>query len=79
MLGTTTAVVLTGITTAGANLLDHKSVSPRQLIGLGLYAIIMAAFNEGNEKLAGQFAMIVLVGTFMLHLPKLVKGLGLDK
>ena len=79
MISTAGSVALTGAVVAGANLLADKRVSPRQLIGWGVYAVIMAGFNEADSKVAEGFAMIVLIGVLFVHLPKLTSGLGLSK
>ncbi len=78
MISTTTSVVLTGAIVAGTNLIDKKSISPKQLIGWGVYALAMAAFNEGNEKITAQFALIVLTGVLFTNMIKLAKGTGLS-
>lgn len=79
MISVASSVALTGGIVAGANLLDSRSVSPRQLIGWGVYAVLMAGFNEVDPKIAEKFALIALIGVLFVHLPKLTKGMGLSK
>jgi hypothetical protein len=77
MISPVASAALTGAIVAGANLVDKRKVSGKQLIGTGVYLVGLAAINETDPKIAETFALIVLIGVLFTQGPKLAKGIGL--
>lgn len=77
MISPVASAALTGAIVAGANLVDKHEVSAKQLIGIGVYVVGLAAVNEVDQGIAEKFALIVLITVLFTHGPRLIKGMGL--
>jgi hypothetical protein len=77
MISPVACAALTGAIVAGANVVEKKTVSGKQLIGTGVYLVGLAGINETSPDIAGKFALIVLIGVLFTKGPALVKGMGL--
>jgi hypothetical protein len=72
------AVATGGIVTVG-QLVQHKSLTFRQVAAVGIYGIMLAGINETSPKLAQQFALLVLVGVLLVYVPPIVKAIGIGR
>lgn len=72
-----TAALATGGIVAIANLTQHKSLTFRQLLGTGVYAILLAMINESEPGLASKFAVLVLVGALLKYGTEIFGAMGL--
>ena len=77
MISPMSSAVITGGIVAATNLVDKRSVSPKQLIGFGVYLIGLAALTEVDRGIAEKFALIALIAVLFNQAPKLAKGTGL--
>lgn len=75
-MDTTTSVVATGVVVTVGRWADEKKVEPRIFIGLGALAIFLAVFQSGNEKIAQQFALLILVTAVLLYGVPIGRKLG---
>lgn len=67
MIDTTTSVMATGIVVTVGRWSQEKKLEFRIFVGFGFLAIFMAVMQSGNEKLAQQFAALVLVAAVMYY------------
>lgn len=59
--------LLTVAIVAGGNIATGKKVTAKLIIGGLILAIGLAVMNEWNEKLATQFAYLILIGALLMH------------
>lgn len=78
-MDTTTSLVLTGGVVALGQWSQKKSVSIRMFVGIGFVAIILAALNNANPKLASQFAALILVAALLMNVIPISKAFGFTK
>lgn len=79
-MDTTSSVVLTGvIVTVGQWAKKDGKISIKLVVGILFLAITLAAIEAGNEKLARQFAALILVGAALTYVVPITKKLGLAK
>lgn len=79
MISPVTSAVMTGGIVATANLVEHHSLSFRQLAGTGIYVILLAMMNEANSDLAAKFGLVVMITAVFLYAPKIISAMGLNK
>jgi len=70
------AALATGAVVTVAQLVQKKSLTFRQVAGVGIYAIILAGINEANSDLAQKFALLVLIGVLLRYSVTVTKALG---
>lgn len=79
-MDTTTSVVLTSVIVAvGQWSKKDGKITIKLVIGMMVLAIILAAMESGNEKLARQFAALILVGALLTNVVPITKKLGFSK
>jgi len=79
-MDTTTSVVLTSVVVlAGQWAKKDKGPSIKLVVGGMVLAIILSAMSQGNEKLASQFSLLILVGAVLMYIQPIVKKLGYGK
>lgn len=66
-MDTTTASVLTGAIAMVGHWVQDKKIPPKVFVGVGVLALSLAALSEVNEKLASQFAVLILVGAVLIY------------
>lgn len=72
----TTSVAATGITVVAGQWSREKSIGIKQFFALGILAIFLAIMESENEKLAQQFAMLILVSAVLIYGVDIGKKLG---
>jgi len=79
-MDTTTSVVLTVvIVSVGQWAKKDGSISIKLVVGMMVLAIMLSALESGNEKLAKQFAALILVGAVLVYAVPITKKLGFAK
>lgn len=79
-MDTTTSVVATAVVvTAGQWAKNNKGPNIKVVVGGMVLAVILSAMSQGNEKLAQQFAMLVLVAALLTYAIPITKKLGFSK
>jgi len=79
-MDTTTSVVLTTLVVfAGQWAKKDEGPSIKLVVGGMVLAIILSAMSQGNEKLASQFAALILVGALLMYIQPIAKKLGYSK
>lgn len=79
-MNTTTSVVLTVIISAvGQWSKKDGSISIKLVIGMMVLALFLSALEDTQEKLARQFAALILVGALLLYVKPISKKLGFSK
>jgi len=76
-MSTQAQVVGTGIIVLAGRWANDKPIDVSAAIGIGVYALGIAALSATNEKLATQFATLVLVGAGFIYIIPLADKLGL--
>lgn len=66
-MDTTTATVATGIVVTLGQWNKQKKVTSKVLVGTAGVAIFLALIANANEKLASQFATLILVAAIMFY------------
>jgi hypothetical protein len=67
MMDTNTSMVLTGVIVAGGQWAQSKTIPIKIVVGGGIAAIFLAAISATNDKLARQFALLILVGAIFAY------------
>lgn len=75
-MDTVTSVVATGAVVGVGRWSQEKEITPKMFIGLGILAAFFAVFESANEKIAKQFALLVLVSAVLLYGVDIGKKLG---
>lgn len=79
-MDTTSAVVATGIVVfAGQWAKENEGPSIKLVVGGMVLALFLAAMSQSNEKLASQFATLILVGALLTYAIPITKKLGYSK
>lgn len=79
-MDTTTSVVLTGIVVfAGQWAKKDEGPSIKLVVGGMVLAVMLSAMSQSNEKLASQFALLVLVTALLMYVRPIAKKLGYTK
>lgn len=79
-LDTTTAVVATGIVVfTGQWAKKDEGPSVKLVVGGMVLAVMLSAMSQANEKLASQFASLILVGALLTYVIPITKKLGYSK
>lgn len=78
-MNTTSAAVLTVLVVTGGQYAQGKTLSMKILIGLGVFAIGLAALSEVNAELGKAFGLLVLVTAVLMYARPIAKGLGYAK
>lgn len=79
-MDTTTSVVLAVvIVTVGKWAEKDGKISIKLVIGMMFLTLFLSAMENSNEKLARQFAALVLVGAILTHIVPITKKLGFSK
>lgn len=55
---------------------QDKSIDMRYVVGTGIYAVIISLIEQGNTKLAQQFALLVFVGALFMNVIPVASKLG---
>lgn len=79
-LDTTTSVVATGIVVfTGQWAKKDEGPSIKLVVGGMVLAVMLSAMSQSNEKLASQFATLILVGALLTYVVPISKKLGYSK
>lgn len=78
-MNTTSSVVLTGLVVTAGQWSENKQVPIKTFVGVGVFAIFLAAIGEANALLAQQFGTLVLVTALLYYAIPIGKGLGYVK
>lgn len=79
-MDTTTSVVLTSVIVAvGQWAKKDGKITMKLVVGMMVLAVILSAMESGNEKLARQFAALILVGALLTNVIPITKKLGFSK
>lgn len=79
-MDTTQSVVLTSlVVVAGQWAKKDKGPSVKLVVGGMVLAIFLSAMSQANEKLASQFAALILVGALLIYVQPISKKLGFSK
>lgn len=75
-MDTTTSVITTGIVVTVGRWSQEKELNMKMFIGFGALAIFLSVMQAGNEKLASQFAALILVSAVLIYGVAIGKKLG---
>jgi predicted membrane channel-forming protein YqfA (hemolysin III family) len=75
-MDTTTSVITTGVVVTAGRWSQEKPVEMRIFIGMGILAIFLAVMQASNNKLAEQFATLILVSAVLIYGVPIGKKLG---
>lgn len=75
-MNTTTSVVATGVTVTVGQWASEKRLSIKVFVGIAAMAIFLSIMESGNEKLAQQFGMLILVSAVLIYGVPIGKKLG---
>lgn len=78
-MGTSISVVGTIAVVALGQWSKDKQINMRFAVGSGIYAAIIALIGAGNQKLAEQLGLLVLVTAFLLYIQPIASALGFTK
>lgn len=79
-MDTTTSVVLTAVIVGmGQWAKKNEGPSVKIVVGGMALAIMLSALSNANEKLASQFATLILVGAVIIYAEPITKKLGFSK
>lgn len=79
-MDTTTAVVATGIVVfTGQWAKKNEGPSIKLVVGGTVLAVMLSVISQANEKLASQFAVLILVGALLIYVIPISKKLGYSK
>lgn len=79
-MDTTTSVVLTSLVVfTGQWAKKDEGPSVKIVVGGMVLAVMLSALSQGNEKLASQFASLILVGALLMYIQPISKKLGYTK
>lgn len=79
-MDTTTSVVLTAVV-VGMGQWAKKDEGPSIKIVVGgmALAVMLSALSNADEKLASQFATLILIGALLVYVEPITKKLGFSK
>lgn len=76
-MDTTTSVVLTGLVVfTGQWAEDDEGPSITLVVGAMVLAVFLAALSSSNDRLASQFALLILVGALLRYVIPITRKLG---
>lgn len=75
-MNTTTSVVATGVTVTVGQWASEKRLSIKVFVGIAAMAIFLSIMESGNEKLAQQFGVLILVSAVLIYGVPIGKKLG---
>jgi phosphate starvation-inducible membrane PsiE len=75
-MDTGTAVVATGLIVAVGHFAKDQQIPVRVFVGVGIYAVILAMLQQGNEELAAKFALLVLLAALFLYTIPIARKAG---
>lgn len=75
-MDTTTSVIATGVVVTTGRWAQEKQLNMKMFVGFGAVAIFLAVMQSGNEKLAEQFAALILVSAVLIYGVPIGKKLG---
>jgi hypothetical protein len=79
-MDTTTSTVLTTLVVfAGQWAKKDEGPSIKLVVGGMVLAVMLSALSQANEKLASQFAALILVGALLIYIQPISKKLGYSK
>lgn len=78
-MNTTTSAVMTGAMVYAGRWAQGKEIDIKVAIGTAGVALILSLIAQGNEKLAQQFGLLILLGAAFAYLPTIVQKLELNK
>ena len=79
-MDTTTSVVLTGVVVlTGQWAKKDEGPSIKLVVGGMVLAVMLSALSQSNEKLASQFAVLILVTALLMYARPISKKLGYSK
>ena len=79
-IDTTTAVVATGIVVFAGQWAKKDEGPSIKLVGGGtVLAVILSVMSQADEKLASQFAVLILVSALLIYAVPIAKKLGYSK
>lgn len=78
-MGTSVSVVATIAVVALGQWSKDKTVNMRFAVGSGVYAVLISLVGSGNQKLAEQMALLVLVTAFLLYIQPISAAIGFTK
>jgi hypothetical protein len=79
-MDTTTSVVLTTLVVfTGQWAKKDEGPSIKLVVGGMVLAVMLSALSQSNEKLASQFANLILVGALLMYIQPIVRKLGYSK
>jgi len=76
---TTSAVLTVVIVTVGQWAKKDGKISIKLVVGMMVLVLMLSALEQGNEKLARQFAALVLVTALLMNVVPIAKKLGYTK
>lgn len=75
-MNTTTAAIATGVVVAAGRWSQEKPVDIKIAVGAGVFALSLSLISSADEKIANQFAFMVLFLALIMYLPTLMTKLG---
>lgn len=75
-MDTTTATIATGLVVVVGRWSDEKKFDSKAIVGMGALAIFLALIGSENEKLASQFATLILTGAVLIYAIPIAEKLG---
>ena len=75
-MNTTTMVVGTGVLVAAGRWANAQPLDIKIAVGVGVFALALSILGAADEKLAGQFALLVFILACFRYLPGIVQKLG---
>lgn len=75
-MDTTTAAVATGVVVAIGRWSQKKKFDSKVIVGTAVVALFLAILGSSNEKLASQFAVLILVAAVLTYGVDIGKSLG---
>lgn len=76
---TTTTVLTVVIVTVGQWAKKDGTISIKLVVGGMVLVLMLSAMDSANEKLAKQFAMLILVSALLMYAVPIAKKLGYSK
>lgn len=79
MLNTVTTTIGTAAVVGVSQVIGTQKFDIKQVIGVAMVALFLAAMNEVNVPLAEGFGTLIFVSALYLYGPAIAKGLKLTK
>lgn len=78
-MDTSTSALLTGVIVTAGQWSQGKGLTVRVILSAVFLAIMLTVLSQANEKLAKQFALLILVGAVITYTPSIIEKSGLGK